>query len=145
MNEIYMKVALKEAQKAYNKGEIPVGCVIVKDGKVITKTHNLKETKHSSLCHAEILAIFKASKKIRNWRLLDCDIYVTMEPCPMCASAIKQSRIKKVVYGFSNDNNKISRKILETKDINDKVEIIPDVLENECKEIIKKFFKNKRK
>lgn len=145
MEEKYMKIALIEAQKAYNKKEIPIGCVIVKNNKIIARSHNLKEKKQSALCHAEILAIKKACKKLKNWRLIDCEMYVTMEPCPMCASAIKQSRISKIYYGVENENNKISKEILAKNDINEKVEIIPNILEKECKKIVQNFFEKKRK
>ena len=93
----FMREALKEAQKAFVQLEVPVGCVIVKDGKIIAKAHNLKETKQDTTKHAEILAIQKASKKLQSWRLLDCEMYVTLEPCSMCAGAIIQARIKKYI------------------------------------------------
>ena len=92
-NEKFMKEALKEAQKAYDKLEVPVGCVIVKDDKIIARGHNLKETKFDTTKHAELIAIQKASKKLKSWRLLDCDMYVTLEPCSMCAGDIINSRI----------------------------------------------------
>ena len=98
-----MKIALKEAKKAYDKLEVPVGAVIVKDGKIIAKAHNQKETKFDTTKHAEILAIQKASKKLNSWRLIDCEMYVTLEPCPMCAGAIIQSRIKKVYFGVQDE------------------------------------------
>ena len=97
MEQKFMYQALKEAEKAYNKLEVPVGCIIVKDGKIIARAHNLKETKMDTTKHAEILAIQKASKKLKSWRLIDCEMYVTLEPCPMCAGAIIQSRIKKYI------------------------------------------------
>ena len=97
-----MKQALKEAEKAYRKGEVPIGAVIVKDGKIISRGYNLKETKKNTLKHAEIIAIEKASKKLDAWRLEECDIYVTMEPCPMCMGAIINSRIRKIYYGVSD-------------------------------------------
>ena len=103
MDSIFMKEALKEAKKAYKKLEVPVGCVIVKDGKIIARAHNLKETKYDTTKHAEILAIQKASKKLESWRLIDCDMYVTLEPCPMCAGAIIQSRIKNLYYGACDE------------------------------------------
>ena len=99
MQEKYMKLALKEAKKAYDKKEIPVGAVIVKDDKVIAKAHNLKELKNDTTKHAEIIAIQKASKKLNSWRLENCEMYVTLEPCSMCAGALIQSRIKKVYIG----------------------------------------------
>ena len=99
MKEKYMKEALKEAKKAYDKEEVPVGAIIVKDGKIIARAHNLKETKKDTTYHAEILAIQKASKKLEAWRLEECEMYVTLEPCSMCAGALIQSRIKKVYIG----------------------------------------------
>ena len=99
----FMKEALKEAKKAYDKLEVPVGAIIVKDGKIIAKAHNLKETKFDTTKHAEILAIQKASKKLNSWRLLDCEMYVTLEPCSMCAGALINSRIKKVYIGTSDE------------------------------------------
>lgn len=98
-NEKYMLLAIKEAMKSYELGECPIGCVIVKDGKVISRAHNLRMTKQNSLYHAEVLAIDKACKKLSSWRLLDCDIYVTLEPCTMCAGSIIQSRIRKLYFG----------------------------------------------
>ena len=100
--EYYMKQALKEAKKAYKKLEVPVGAVIVKDGKIIARAHNQKETKTDTTKHAEILAIQKASKKLESWRLIDCEMYVTLEPCSMCASAIGQARISKLYIGTFN-------------------------------------------
>ncbi|MDE5540081.1 MAG: nucleoside deaminase, partial [Bacilli bacterium] len=99
MEEKFMKEALKEARKAYNKEEIPVGAVIVKNGEIIARAYNLKETKKDTINHAEILAIKKASKKLNSWRLTDCEMYVTLEPCSMCAGALIQSRISKVYIG----------------------------------------------
>ena len=103
MQEKFMKEALKEAKKAYDKLEVPVGAVIVKDGEIIARAHNLKETKFDTTNHAEIIAIQKASKKLKSWRLLDCEMYVTLEPCSMCAGAIINSRIKKVYIGANDE------------------------------------------
>ena len=139
-----MEIAIKEAAKAYKKNEVPIGCVIVKNGKILAKAHNLKEKKHSALCHAELIAIEKASKKLKRWRLNDCEMYITMLPCPMCASAIKQSRIKKIYYGVENTNNCISKMIFDESDINEKIEVISNVREKECREIVRKFFKKQR-
>lgn len=144
MKEKYMKIALKEAEKSFYKKEVPVGCVIVNNDKIIAKAHNLKEKKNSSLAHAELIAIAKANKKMKNWRLNDCDIYITMEPCPMCASAIKQSRISNVYYGVKNENNKESRLILESVDINNNISVESGLLEKECKVLVQDFFKEKR-
>ena len=118
MEEKWMKEALKEAKKAYEKQEIPVGAVIVKENKIIARGHNLKETKKTALAHAEIIAIQKANKKLDNWRLLDCDIYVTLEPCPMCLGAIASSRIKNVYIGTLDpkSNENIEQKLLKYKE-----------------------------
>ena len=106
MEEKWMKEALKEAEKAYGKLEIPVGAVIVKEGKIIARAHNLKETKQTATAHAEMLAIQKANKKLNNWRLLDCDIYVTLDPCEMCMGAIISSRIKNIYIGTLDPKKK---------------------------------------
>lgn len=142
--EKFMKEALKEAKKAYEKEEVPVGAVIVKDGKIIAKAHNLKESKNSSVCHAEILAINKACKKLGAWRLTDCDMYVTLEPCPMCAGALINSRIRKLYIGTSDEKtgacgSKIN--LLEDVIFNHKVEIERGILQSDCEKILKDFFK----
>ena len=142
----YMKIALKEAQKAYNKGEIPIGAVIVKDDNIIAKAYNLKESRQQSTKHAEIMAIEKASKKLNNWRLLDCTLYVTMFPCPMCASAINQARISRLVYGTIPEyaNQQTVDKILSDKNYGLPVDKTGGILEKECLELIQKFFVKKR-
>ena len=145
MKEKYMKLSLKEAKKSLKKDEVPVGCIIVKNNKIIAKAHNLKEKKRNVLCHAELIAITKASKKLKNWRLNDCEMYVTLQPCPMCSSAIKQSRISKIYYGVDNKKNEISNEILVNSDINSRVIIEEKICEAECKKIVTNFFKNKRK
>lgn len=144
MDEKYMNIALQESLKSLKKNEVPVGCVIVKEGKIVAKAYNLKEKKSSALAHAELIAIAKANKKLKNWRLSGCEIYITMEPCPMCASAIKQSRIARVYYGVENENNKISKKIFQGIENNNSVEVIGGFREKDCKEIVQKFFRNKR-
>ena len=146
MHEKFMKEALIEAEKSFAFDEVPVGAVIVRNEKILARAHNLKNKSNSSLAHAEILAINKASKKIQNWRLNDCDIYVTLEPCPMCASAIKQSRIKKIYYGASTtkNNHKIFESICNTIDNNNKLDYEADLMKLECTESLKKFFKKKR-
>ena len=148
MEEKFMRQALKEAQKAKDILEVPIGVVIVKDGKVIARAHNLRETKKSATAHAEILAIQKACKKLDAWRLNDCEMYVTLEPCPMCAGAILNSRIKKVYIGTMEPRSgaagsKIN--LFEDYNYNHKVEYETGVMEEECKEIIQSFFKNLRK
>jgi tRNA(adenine34) deaminase len=146
--EKFMKEALKEAKKAYEKLEVPVGCVIVKDGKIIARAHNLKETKQDTTKHAEMIAIQKASKKLDAWRLLDCDMYITLEPCSMCAGAIINSRIRKVYIGTMDQKTGAAGSVLDLfKDFtfNHKVEIESGILKEECEEILKKFFKELRK
>lgn len=147
MHEKFMKEALIEAEKALAFDEVPVGAVIVRNEKILARAHNLKNKSNSSLAHAEILAINKASKKIQNWRLNDCDIYVTLEPCPMCASAIKQSRIKNIYYGVEStnmNNHKIFEMICENKDNNSPVKYYSGLKKNECLILLSEFFTRKR-
>ena len=148
MEEKFMKEALKEAKKAYDKLEVPVGAVIVKDGKIIARAHNLKETKYDTTKHAEILAIQKASKKLNSWRLIDCEMYVTLEPCSMCAGALINSRIKKVYIGVSDKKTGAVGSVfnlLEDYIFNHKVEYEKGVMQDECEKILKEFFKELRK
>ena len=143
----FMKEAVKEAKKAELIDEVPIGCVIVKDEKVIARGHNVRETKKTPLGHAEIIAIDKASKKLGAWRLQDCDIYITLEPCIMCAGAIIQSRIKHVYYGAKDPKGgaiESSINVLEAKNINHHPEITSGILEEECSNIISQYFKRKR-
>lgn len=146
--EKYMKEALKEAKKAFEKEEIPVGVVIVKDGKIIARAHNLKESKQDTTAHAEIIAIKKASKKLNAWRLTDCEMYSTLEPCPMCAGAIIQARLKKIYIGTLDEKTGACGSvlnILQDYQFNHKVEVEYKVLEKECQDILKTFFKQLRK
>ena len=143
--EKFMQIALKEAEKAYKLNEVPVGAIIVKNGKIIAKSHNIKEKKHDVTCHAEIVAIKKACKKLKTWHLDECEMYVTLEPCTMCCGAIEQSRIKKICYAASSplfgqieNNNKLFKQ-------NKKIEIINKIYEKESIELLQKFFKYKRK
>lgn len=148
INERFMQEALKEARKAKNKLEVPVGAIIVKDDKIISRAHNLKEKKQNSIKHAEIMAIEKASKKLKNWRLLDCEMYVTLEPCPMCAGAIINSRIKKVYIGAKDEKagacgskvNLLQKELFETA-----VDFEVGILEEDCKKELQDFFKLLRK
>lgn len=143
-----MDMAFNAALKAYDCGEIPVGAVIVKDGVVLAIAYNQKETKKSAVCHAEILAINEASSKLNNWRLDGCDIYLTLEPCPMCAGAIKQARIKNVYSALSNSNKKngiIIKQIFDDVSINPKVEIFNDLAVESSAKILTDFFKQRRK
>ena len=141
-------MALEEAELAALEDEVPIGCVVVKDDKVIAKVHNLRETTNNPLGHAETLAIKKASEVLNDWQLVDCELYVTIEPCIMCAGAIIQSRIKKVVYGAPDLKGGAfgsSINVLEASNINHRPEVIKGVLEKKCTEIIKNYFKSKRK
>lgn len=138
-----MKIALKEAKKAFLDKEVPVGAVIVKNDKIIAKAHNLKDTKAIVTKHAELIAIEKASKKLCNWRLNDCIIYITLEPCPMCASAIEQARFSMIVYGADSNNEK-NTKIFQRIFDDSSVAIEKGVLSDECSLLIKKFFSNIR-
>ena len=141
-----MKEALKEAKKAELIDEVPIGCVIVKDDKIIARGHNQRETKQSPIGHAEIVAINKASKKLKSWRLEGCDIYVTLEPCIMCSGAIIQSRINKVYYGASDPKGGAlgsSINVLEANNINHHPKVVSGVLKEECSSIITNYFKAK--
>lgn len=143
----YMKEALKEAKKAYDKEEIPVGAVIVKDNKIIARAHNVKELKKDTTKHAEIIAIQKASKKLDAWRLEGCTLYVTLEPCAMCAGAMIQSRVEKVVIGTMDEKTGACGSVLnllEDYTFNHKVKIEKGIMEKECREILQQFFKNLR-
>lgn len=146
----YMLIALKEARKAYANDEVPVGAVIVQNNKIIGKAYNKKEQNKCALLHAELIAIEKACKKVSNWRLVDSTIYVTLEPCPMCASAIKQSRIKKIVYLFENSNSdtkKIVDMIANSRDSNQPVEKVKlDISKFSVSDqtLISLFFQKKR-
>lgn len=148
MKEAWMKEALKEAKKAYEKEEVPVGAVIVKEGKIIARAHNLKENKQDTTCHAELLAIQKASKKLNAWRLENCEMYVTLEPCSMCAGALIQSRIKKVYIGTMDYKTGACGSVynlLEDYTFNHKVEYETGILKEECEAILQDFFKELRK
>jgi len=146
VKEKYMKAALKEALKAKRKEEVPVGAVIVLNDKIIARAHNLRETKKNSLCHAEILAIDKACKKLNNFRLEDCEMYVTLEPCLMCAGAIVQSRIKKVIIGAKDPKYGMAGTTFNAFELksNHKVAIEFGIMEQECSNVIKDFFKKLR-
>ena len=145
-NEKFMKQAIKEAKKAYEKDEVPVGAVIVRDGKIIARGHNLKETKLNTIKHAEIIAIEKASKKLNSWRLENCDLYVTLEPCAMCAGAIINSRIRKIYIGTEDEKTGACGSVLNLFEykFNHKVEVEKGILKQECKEILQRFFKELR-
>ena len=146
-NEYYMKLALKEARKAYKHNEVPVGAIIVSNDKIIAKGNNQRENSGDVTKHAELIAIRKASKKKKDWRLNDCTMYVTLFPCPMCASAIIQSRISKLVIGTSTmdlKNKEIVNLIFLDSVKNKKIILEENVLENECSSILKSFFQMQR-
>nr|WP_207654285.1 tRNA adenosine(34) deaminase TadA [Caloramator fervidus] len=148
MHEYYMRIALKEAEKSLLVDEVPVGAIIVKDGKIIARAHNLRETLKDATAHAEILAINEACRVLGGWRLIDCIMYVTLEPCPMCAGAIVNSRIKTLVFGASDPKSGACGSIyniVNDERLNHRVEVIGGVLRQECGDILKNFFKNKRK
>lgn len=147
MQEKFMREALKEAQKAYNKEEVPVGAVIVKNDKIIARGYNSKEEKNNTIKHAEIIAIEKASRKLSNWRLENCEMYVTLEPCPMCAGAIINSRIKKVYIGALDEKTGACGSVLNLFNypFNHRVEFKTGILELECKSLLQNFFKELRK
>lgn len=147
-NEKYMKEAIKQAKKAYAIGEVPIGCVIVYEGKIIGRGYNRRTIDKNPLAHAELIAIKKASKKIGDWRLEDCTLYVTLEPCQMCSGAIVQARVKKVVVGCMNPKAGCAGSILnllQVEQFNHQVELETGVLEEECSEMMKNFFKELRK
>lgn len=147
MNRKFLDLAFKYAEKAYKCDEVPIGAVIVKDNEVIGYGYNQKEKKNSVLEHAEIIAIRMASKKLNNWRLDDCDIYVTLDPCPMCASAIKQARIKNIYSALSNldkENEKVVVDILKCDKTNPKVTLISNIEPEKSKKLLNSFFNIKR-
>jgi len=142
-----MRAAIAEAEKGYRKDEVPVGAVVVADGRVIARAHNLRESLIDPTAHAEILAIKKAAKKLGGWRLNRATLYTTLEPCPMCAGAIVHSRIKEVVYGADDPKAGACGSIMDvvsSKHLNHKVIVTSGVLKKQCSVILKKFFKKLR-
>ena len=147
-NNWFMNKAYKEALKAYKKEEVPIGAVIVKDGEVIARAHNERELKQDATLHAEITAIKKACKKLGSWRLNDCDIYITLEPCTMCAGALIQSRIRTVYIGTHDPKAGAAGSVINVfnvKEFNHKVEVVYGIMEKDCSEILKIFFRELRK
>ncbi|MGB9780442.1 tRNA adenosine(34) deaminase TadA [Caldanaerobacter sp.] len=143
----FMEEALKEAKKSFELGEVPVGAVIVKDGEIIARGHNQKESSNDATAHAEIIAIREACKRLGSWRLEDCSLYVTMEPCPMCAGAIVEARIKRVYIGTESPKTGAAGSvinILNNKDLGTNTEVYFGIMEEEAKELLKKFFENLR-
>src|SRR5690625_1435300 len=146
-DEQFMRAAMQEADKARKMDEVPIGAVIVHDGAIIATGHNLRETSQTSLSHAELIAIEEANKKVGSWRLEDCTLYVTLEPCPMCAGAIIQSRIKRVVFGATDPKAGCAgtlMNLLEEEKFNHQVEVVRDVLSDECSTLLSDFFRQLR-
>ncbi len=144
----FMREAVKLAEKAYRKDETPIGCVIVHDGKIIGRGRNKRNREKRALAHAEIFAIEQASKRIGDWRLEDCTLYVTLEPCPMCAGAIVQARIPRVVIGARNPKAGCAGSVLDlfsVEGFNHRVELTEGVLTEECQTLMSSFFKELRK
>ena len=148
MDDYYMKEALLEAKKAFEAGEVPIGAVIVRGDEIISRGHNLRNTKKNPLCHAEMDAINEAAKVVGDWRLEDCVLYVSVEPCPMCAGAIVQARIPKVVFGTRNNKAGCAGSILDILNeprLNHQVHVVEGILQAECAEIMSRFFRRFRK
>ena len=146
-DEKYMKAAIREAKKAYALDEVPIGCVIVQNDKIIARGYNRRNTDKNTLAHAEMSAIKKASKKTGDWRLEDCTMYVTLEPCQMCAGAIVQSRLGKVVIGSMNPKAGCAGSVinlLQMKQFNHQVEMVTGVMEEECSAMLSGFFQELR-
>ena len=146
--EKYMREAIRQAKKAGKLDEVPIGCVIVRDGKIIARGYNRRNTEKSTLAHAEIQAIRKASKVVGDWRLEDCTMYITLEPCQMCAGAIVQARIPRVVIGSRNPKAGCAGSILDLLHVpafNHQVELEEGVLQEECSEMLTSFFRELRK
>lgn len=146
-DEKYMREAIRQAKKAVSQGDVPIGCVIVRDGKIIARGYNKRNARKTTLAHAELIAIEKASKKVGDWRLEDCTMYITLEPCQMCAGAIVQARIPKVVVGAMNKKAGCAGSILDLFKVpafNHQVEFCHGVLEEECSKMLSDFFKRLR-
>lgn len=146
-NEKYMRAAIKQAKKAAEIGEVPIGCVIVFGDKIIARGYNRRNTDKNTLAHAELIAIKKAAKKLGDWRLEDCTMYITLEPCPMCAGAIVQARIPRVVIGAMNPKAGCAGSILNLLNIprfNHHADLVTGILEPECRELMTGFFKKLR-
>ena len=146
-DEKFMNIAINQAKKAFQNQEVPIGCVIVQNGKILGRGYNKKEKKHCSIFHAEIVALENACKKLGDWRLNDATMYVTMEPCAMCAGAIVNHRIKRVVIGITEPNFGACGSgidILNNQSLNTKTEVITGILKEQCLKIIQNFFEERR-
>lgn len=146
-DEYYMKLAIEEAKKAEEKGEVPIGCIIVLNDQIIARAHNLREMLQNALAHAELLAIDEACKKLNTWRLEEAELFVTLEPCPMCAGGIIQSRIKRVVYGAKDPKAGCAgtlMNLLQDERFNHQAEVKGGILQEECGSLLTQFFKNIR-
>ncbi len=146
-DEAYMKEAIRQAKKAWKLQEVPIGCVIVKDGKILARGYNRRNTDKNTLAHAELLAIRRASRAVGDWRLEECTMYITLEPCQMCAGAIVQARIPRVVIGSRNPKAGCAGSILNLLQVpafNHQVELTEHILEEECSALLKNFFKELR-
>ena len=143
----YMRQAIKEAEKSLQKDEVPVGCILVKDNKILARAHNLRESKQLATAHAELLCIEKACKKLKSWRLVGCTLYVTLEPCPMCAGAIINARIDRVVFGASDKKAGYVSTLHQTLSdpaLNHRAEILGGIEEEHCGKLLSDYFKEKR-
>lgn len=146
-DEHWMALALEQAQLAADKGEVPVGAVVIQGGKVIAKAHNLRESNKDPLAHAELLAIGDAAQLLGRWRLIECTLYVTLEPCPMCAGAIVNSRLDRIVYGTGDPRAGACGtifNIVEDERLNHRPEVVRGILKEPCSQILSKFFKDLR-
>ena len=146
-HEEYMNIAIEEARLAAQQGEVPVGAVLVLDGEVVAQAHNQRETTHDATAHAEVLVIRQACAKLQNWRLTGADLYVTLEPCPMCAGAIVNARIGRVIYGAPDSKAggvDSLFNIVDNKNLDHRVEILSGICETECREVLQEFLKRKR-
>jgi len=144
----FMQAAIEEAQKAAEIGEVPIGAVIVRDGEIVGRGYNLRETRKDPTLHAEMIAIREASERLGGWRLIGCTLYVTLEPCPMCAGAIVQSRVEQVVYGATDPKAGCAGTLMDLLNeprFNHQVPVVSGILEEECGQLLKDFFRGLRK
>ncbi|WP_019123210.1 tRNA adenosine(34) deaminase TadA [Brevibacillus massiliensis] len=147
-HELFMQEAINEAKKAMAIGEVPIGAVIVRDGEIVGRGYNLRETKKDPTLHAEMIAIREASERLGGWRLIGCTLYVTLEPCPMCAGAIVQSRVEEVVFGAADPKAGCAgtlMNLLNDQRFNHQVPVVAGVLADECAGLLKRFFRELRK